>query len=196
MTRARRVTRWLLELAFLALVIGVVTVAGLAHLLPAVDHPVFIIRSGSMVPAIPVGAAVILDAGSSRVESGDVVTLRLDNGEAFTHRVTRLVSLGGAAYVETKGDANPNNDPALTPVDHVVGRVAVSLPVAGFLIAGLATPAGLIAALLAALALVAALWLIDEGGCSAEPSRVIAATPEPTGSRRGDVITGSVPRAG
>lgn len=186
-TRARRIL--VLEVGLFALVVGIAAVAGLARLVPATGHPVLIIRSGSMVPVIPVGAAVVLDRGGSQVQPGDVVAMRLDNGAVFTHRVTRLASLSGVSYIETKGDANVSVDPALTPLDHVIGRVAVSLPIAGYLIAGLGTPAGLATALLAALTLLAALWYLDDGRFSTEPSPVSLASPWPTESGAGDAVT-------
>jgi len=67
----------------------------------------------------------------------------------------------GVADVETKGDANQAVDPTLTPLDHVIGRVALTLPFVGFLVAALATPAGYATVLLACLTLFAALWLLD-----------------------------------
>ena len=163
MTRARQLTRRALEALLMALILWTLALVGLAHVVPASGHPVFIINSGSMVPTVPVGAAVVLDSTHPRgVQVGDVVTMRLDNGAIFTHRVTRLVSLQGIAYMETKGDANASVDPALTPVDHVLGRVSLTLPFAGFLMAGIATPAGCATVLLAALTLFAALWLLEE----------------------------------
>jgi len=161
-TLAHRITRWLVEALLVGLVAGALALVGLARVAPATGHPVFIIRSGSMAPALPVGAAVVLDPGSAGVRTGDVVTLRLDNGAIFTHRVTRLVAVRGVPYVETKGDANAALDPALTPLDHVLGRVSLTLPLVGYLMADLAIPAGVVTALLAALTLVAALWLLDE----------------------------------
>ena len=162
MTRVRRIARRALEALLAALILGTLALVGLAHVVPASGHPVLIIRSGSMTPAIPVGAAIVLDPASpSGVQVGDGVTMRLDNGAIFTHRVTRLVSLQQVAYVETKGDANSTVDPALTPVDHVIGRVSLTLPLVGFLMAGLATPAGYATVLLACLTLFAALWLLD-----------------------------------
>jgi signal peptidase len=109
-----------------------------------------------------VGGAVVLDLQpADDIRVGDVVTLRLDDGAIFTHRVTRLVSVQGVADVETKGDANQAVDPTLTPLDHVIGRVALTLPFVGFLVAALATPAGYATVLLACLTLFAALWLLD-----------------------------------
>jgi hypothetical protein len=72
------------------------------------------------------------------------------------------VAVQGIADVETKGDANQTVDPTLTPLNHVIGRVALTLPFVGFLMAGLATPAGYATVLLACLSLFAGLWLLDE----------------------------------
>jgi signal peptidase len=179
MTRARRVTRWVLEALLAAVILGTLALAGLAHVVPASGHPVLIIRSGSMAPTIPVGAAVVLDAApAGDIQVGDVVTMRLDNGAIFSHRVTRLVSVGGVPYIETKGDANATVDPSLTPVSHVMGRVALTLPLVGFLMAGLAMPAGLATVLLAALTLFTALWLLDEDEAAiSEPEPAPAVAP-------------------
>jgi len=163
MSCARRATRVVLEALLLMLVAGSLALVGLGRLAPALGHPVFIIRSGSMTPTIPVGGAVVLDQQPTEdIRVGDVVTLRLDDGAIFTHRVTRLVSLRGVAHVETKGDANASVDASLTPADHIVGRVSLTLPVVGYLMAGLAMPAGFATVLLAALALILGLWLLDE----------------------------------
>ena len=132
MSRARRYTRWILELALIVLMVGSLSLVGLARFAPALGHPVFIIDSGSMTPTIPVGAAVLLDPGSVGARTGDVVTLRSGNGAIFTHRLTRLTTLNGVPYMETKGDANATADPALTPLDHVMGRVVLTLPLVGF----------------------------------------------------------------
>lgn len=112
------------------------------------------------------------------IHVGDVVTMRLDNGAVFTHRVTRLVSVAGVPSIETKGDANEAVDPALTPASHVIGRVALALPIVGFLMAGLAMPAGVATDLLAALTLLAAAWLLDEDeAANADPEPVRPTAP-------------------
>jgi len=181
-SRARRYTQWILDALLIVLMVGSLALVGLARLVPATNHPVFIIDSGSMVPTIPVGAAVVLDPGSAGVRTGDVVTMRLDSGAIFTHRVTRLVSLDGVSHMETKGDANSTVDPALTPVDHVMGRVVLTLPLAGFLMAGLAMPAGMVTALMAAITLIVALWLLDEDDAESEEVAHPDAVGDPAGA--------------
>ena len=184
MSRARRYTRWILELLLIVLMVGSLSLVGLARVAPALGHPVFIIDSGSMTPAIPVGAAVLLDPGSTGVRTGDVVTMRSGNGAIFTHRLTRLSTLGGVPYMETKGDANPTVDPSLTPLDHVMGRVVLTLPLVGFIIAWLALPSGMASALLAGLALLAALWLLDEGRPESGDATQPDAGSDPAGATR------------
>jgi len=91
-----------------------------------------------------------------------VVTLRLDHGALFTHRVIRIAEQDGVRYVETKGDANDQPDPALTPVSHVAGRVEFALPLVGYLMAMLGTLPGAATLLLAAATLFVAIWLLED----------------------------------
>jgi signal peptidase len=135
----------------------------LTHVPPALGHPVFVVQSGSMSPAIPVGATVVdSPVDVSALSPGDVVTMRLANGVIFTHRVTRLVRTDAGAYVETEGDANASVDPALTPVDEVVGRVDVAIPFAGFAVAFLAQPSGIATVILLALTILVAVMLLED----------------------------------
>lgn len=190
MKRWRQLVRLVLEGALVLLMVGSLALAGLARVAPALGHPTFIIRSGSMAPTIPVGAVVMVDPGAvSHLQPGDVVTMRLDNGALFTHRVTRLAELDGAAWIETKGDANAAVDPTLTRVDRVLGRVTTVLPVIGFLMVGLGTVPGAVTILLAALTLLAAIWLLDdEDDPVAQPAPGLVGEPEWAGwPRRGEV---------
>lgn len=172
MTRRRSFTEHAVELLLAVLLISTVAVAGLARIVPATGHPVLIIRTGSMTPAIPVGAAVVLDPEPSSLQPGEVVAIRLDDGTIFTHRITRLVSLGGVSYIETQGDRNATVDPALMPLDRVVGRVALTLPAAGYLISWLGSPVGVVTVLFASLMLLAAWWLLDDEGLAGAPQPV------------------------
>ncbi len=178
---ARRAVRWALEGLLLALMLGILSLAALAHLLPATGHPVFAIGSGSMTPTIPVGSVVVLTPGSNGVRVGDVVTMRLDDGAVFSHRVVRLAALNGAPYIGTKGDANRTADPALTPLSHVLGRVVLVIPAAGYLMAGLGSPLGAATVLLAALTLFAALWFLDDEADERAPQRA-SGPGEPSGA--------------
>lgn len=163
MNRARHLVGLALDLALVGLVVTAFACVALTHVPPALGHPVFVVQSGSMSPAIPVGAAVVdSPADITAIAPGDVVTLRLADGAIFTHRVTRVVRTDAGAFVETKGDANESVDPALTPIGEVVGRVDVAIPFAGFLVAFLAQPSGFATAILLALTILVALLLVED----------------------------------
>jgi signal peptidase I len=114
------------------------------------------------VPAIDVGAAVILETvPPDALRVGDVVSLRSGPARAvFTHRVVRIAERDGAVWLETKGDANAQSDPSLTPATDVIGRVAVVLPIAGYALAVLTAPPGVVFVLsTGSLLLLAGWWL-------------------------------------
>ncbi len=141
-----RLVRRGIDAAVVALVGLVLLGVFLGRGLPLVGRPTLIVAGPSMEPSLPIGSAAMIEpipVGGPVV--GDVVEIRVGPTSAlFTHRVTRRLELDGVPYIETKGDANPAPDPATVPVSSVVGRVAWSIPYAGYLLALLSIPAGVI----------------------------------------------------
>ena len=135
----------------------------LGRVLPAIGHPVFVVAGPSMTPAIPVGAAVILDqVRTTSLAVGDVVSLQNGTARAvFTHRIIRIAELDGSTWVETQGDANAAPDPSLTPATSILGRVGLTVPYAGFALALLSTIPGLVLVLSAGATLLVLGWWID-----------------------------------
>jgi len=155
---SRLVDALVLTLVGLALACVALTTLG-----PHVGHPALVIEGGSMQPTIPLGALVILDQGApADLHVGDVVSFRADNGTIVTHRVTRLAQLDGAPWFGTKGDANAEPDPTITPDSAILGRVAWSIPGAGELIWLLARPIGIAAAVLVAATLLVFAMVLEE----------------------------------
>ena len=64
-------------------------------------------------------------------------------------------------YLETKGDANDGPDPSLVPFKDVLGRVSVSVPLAGFGIALLSSYQGVMFLIAFGLVLLAGAWLLE-----------------------------------
>jgi signal peptidase len=133
--------------------LGLVVLAGivlvgvvLARLVPLAGGSTLVVVGGSMEPAIPAGAAIVIGAAAPHdVAVGDVVSVRTTAASAtFTHRVTRLVERDGERWLETKGDANPDADPALVPAASVIGRVELTVPYAGYVLRLLSTPFGVV----------------------------------------------------
>ena len=165
--RAALVLWTVMLLSLVALVMG-------AHVAPVTGHDIFVIRGGSMRPTIPLGALVIdAPVATADIRAGDVLTVRLHDAVVVTHRVTRVVDLPAGLHLELKGDSNAAPDPALVPADHTVGRVVLSIPFAGFVLAMLSQPAGLISALSFLTSLFLLISFLDalaEGSKRAEPA--------------------------
>jgi signal peptidase len=179
-TRSRAVrlgdlVRRVLDGSVVLVVVGAGMLAGLSQLAPFVGHRAFVIQSGSMAPAIPVGALVIVsDEPPDDLAVGDVVTLRTGNETVVTHRVIRLANLGGVPHIETKGDASASADPVLQPASSIIGRVDVAIPLAGYLLAYVTSPLGLVSVLMLVGTLLAGIWALEDFQASA------TSEPQPT----------------
>jgi signal peptidase len=152
-----------LDLALAALVAAVLLVGLTAYLAPAVGGRALAIRSGSMAPAIGVGAlAFAVPQDPATLEAGDVVTVRLAGGTILTHRIDAVVQQDDRRMFRLRGDANPAPDPVLVTQDQLLGRVVISIPLLGFLLALMSMPVGVLALLSIGATLLAAAWLVDE----------------------------------
>jgi signal peptidase I len=153
----------LVDALLVAIVAAVLACVVLTAVVPRLGHPVLVIRGGSMEPAIPLGSLVVLDPGvPADLQVGDVVSFQATNGTTVTHRVTRLASLGSTPSFGTKGDANADPDPVITPASAIIGRVAWSVPGAGYLVTLLSVPSGFLAVFLMAATLLCLALLLDE----------------------------------
>ncbi|MCU0504857.1 MAG: signal peptidase I [Chloroflexi bacterium] len=189
MDRTYRLARRSADAALVALVATIGLVAGIGLLAPALGLTPLVIRGASMEPAIPRGSMILVTAGPDRaIAAGDVISFREANATIVTHRVVAIAGTGDAALLTTKGDANTDRDPAALPAGRVIGRVAVALPVLGFISAMLSLPSGIAAFVLLALGLVALSWLITElapgpcAACAAEREGHATAEPDEAGA--------------
>lgn len=108
----------------------------------------FVVQSGSMEPACPVGAMVyVQEAEPEQLQVGDVITFNLGGGVRGTHRIVEITQVDGELAFVTKGDANeePDNTP-VTP-ENIVGRVCFTIPSLGFVINYIQQPSGRYAAI-------------------------------------------------
>lgn len=127
---ASKVTMGLLSGSVVAFAVtyAVLTVAG---------YKPVAVYSGSMRPTIPVGGLALDRAVPARnVRVGDVITFSdpYVRGRYVTHRVVDILQTPHGLAYRTKGDANPGRDPWTIRLDGQVGRVAFSVPVAGYLL--------------------------------------------------------------
>lgn len=96
-------------------------------------YDVYVVVSGSMEPAIPVGSALYVEsAAPEKVTAGEVIAF-YDRGVVITHRVVENHVVEGEFI--TKGDANEENDLAPVPYASLIGRMARSVPFLGNMMA-------------------------------------------------------------
>ncbi len=166
-----------LTAAWLGLLGGLMTLVLAIQVAPHLGGQVFVIRGASMTPSIPLGALALVDTRARTPAAGDVVTVKAPNGVHVTHRVVRIVDDPSGPLMELRGDANARSDAALVPVAATVGTLRGHVPVAGYLVALLSAPTGLIAILSAAGCLLLAKWVLEEsedaGGSTLVPRETI-----------------------
>ncbi len=96
-------------------------------------YDVYVVVSGSMEPAIPVGSALYVEpARPEDVAAGDVIAF-FERGAVITHRVVENHVVEGEFI--TKGDANGENDLAPVAYEALIGRMARSVPYLGSVMA-------------------------------------------------------------
>lgn len=142
---ATNLLRHLVDALLVSVVLVVLFGLVLGRLAPLTGRQSLIIGGPSMEPAIPLGAAVVVEpVAATSLMPGDVISVRLTGGTTVTHRLSRVVSRDDGLWFETKGDANEEPDPALVPATELLGRVAWTFPFAGYLLRLLALPSGLL----------------------------------------------------
>ena len=93
------------------------------------------VRSGSMAPQIKIGSLILVKNEIS-YQVGEIITLQIANQEeTITHRIVQIDQEDGVNLYTTRGDANtaPDNE----PVAHgaILGKVVLSLPFVGYIVA-------------------------------------------------------------
>ena len=106
----------------------------------------YVVVSGSMEPAIPVGSMVYsAQTEPSTLEPGDIIVFNTEEtGETpVTHRVVENHVADGELI--TKGDANEKNDVNPVTYTNVLGKLVLHVPMLGYLAAPIATTMGKVA---------------------------------------------------
>ncbi|MCI6466731.1 MAG: signal peptidase I [Faecalicatena sp.] len=109
-------------------------------------YQVYTVISGSMEPAIPTDSLVYTKSlPPENVKVDDVIAFYSadDTGAIITHRVVKNQVVEGQFV--TKGDANDQEDPMPTAYSNLLGRVELTIPFMGKLLATVASTAGKIA---------------------------------------------------
>lgn len=106
-------------------------------------YQVYTVITGSMEPEIPTGSLVYTkEIPPEEVEEDDVIAFygSVDQRAIITHRVVSNQIVSGE--IITKGDANEQPDPMPVFYDSVIGKVELSIPVIGRILALVASWTG------------------------------------------------------
>lgn len=100
----------------------------------------YIVRSGSMEPAVRTGSLCLVDTKASYgcVREGDIIAYESSLGMYVTHRVIRITEEG----METKGDSNLTADGISVTEKNFMGITRCSIPGLGYLSAFLQSVSG------------------------------------------------------
>ena len=163
LARATRGLRRALDFALVALIALALAGVFFGRILPMLGPTTLVVRGPSMTPSIPVGALVVANpVDPAALAVGDVVSIRVGPEQAvFTHRISRVVLHQGEIWIETKGDANAEPDPAIIPASAVIGRVSAAVPLLGYLVALLSTLSGALLLVGVAGALLMGAWILE-----------------------------------
>ena len=107
----------------------------------------YIVLSGSMEPAIPIGGVVFVNSRQNAYTVGDVITFQIGKTQV-THRIVRMEE----EKLYTRGDANELEDPEPIGSTQILGKVCFALPWIGYAAAALQSPKGMLCLLILLLA--------------------------------------------
>ena len=119
----------------------------------------YIVRTGSMEPEIKTGSICLVDhrADLSDIKCGDIITFRVSDDTAVTHRVVRIED--GRIY--TMGDANNVEDEGTVTSDNFIGKCIFDIPGLGDAVRFIRSPYGIITAAMLIILLIAADHILD-----------------------------------
>ena len=155
----RRVFDVLLLALILVVLVGVILGKGV----PLTGRETIVVGGASMEPAIGLGSAIVITpVAPSDLAVGDVVSLKVGpSNTIYTHRIIAVVDRPDGRWVRTQGDANAEPDPTLIAASAIVGRMEFAIPFAGYLLALLSIPSGVIFLIALACTLLACAWLLE-----------------------------------
>lgn len=112
------------------------------------DRP-YVVRSGSMSPAIDTGDVVVVKPiAPAEARVGDIVTFEDSEGRLITHRA-RAIEEGPKHFsFVTQGDANTTQERWRVASDGEIGRVRYRIPMLGYVAEPISSPPGRVALLI------------------------------------------------
>lgn len=118
------------------LIVAVILLCSLLVLPGVFGFHMYNVISGSMEPKIKVGSLIYIQETEPEViEKKDIIAFysSIEEGSIITHRVVKNNVVSGT--FTTKGDANQEKDPTPVPYDNFIGKVVLTIPYLGKVLA-------------------------------------------------------------
>ena len=121
----------------------------------------FVVLSGSMEPYYHVGSVIyVKEVPPETLRVGDDISFRIAGDTVATHRIVEVLQDGSSLRFRTKGTANTTTDEPV-PADKVLGKVAGTIPLLGYVFDFIKHPPGTYICLAAATVMVLAAFVPD-----------------------------------
>lgn len=121
------------------LAVTVSLILGLGFVIVILDINPYVIVSGSMEPALPVGSVYLVDCQQKEPETGDIISYKAKD-TIITHRVIEKTDAG---YI-TKGDNNSVADPGIVKPKQIFGTCVACVPKVGYAVMFLRSVLGIL----------------------------------------------------
>ncbi len=134
------------NISYYVILIFIVVIAGLLILSQSPfnkNYRIFIVKSGSMAPTIKTGSLIIVKH-QNEYHKGEIITFGKisKNSTPTTHRIVEIKKYPNKITYITKGDANKTADWREVTKNEVIGKVILTIPYLGFLLAAVKKPLG------------------------------------------------------
>lgn len=138
----------IIETIIIALLTTVALLVAVSMLPLERNYKIFVVKSGSMEPAIDMGSVAVV-VPSSNYKVGDVITFFDPNDNSskntVTHRIYAISTEDSDEdFYVTKGDANDAPDSAKIKKERIVGKYLFNVPLIGYLLGYIKTLTGLV----------------------------------------------------
>ena len=116
--------------SLLVFILVVVLFTALTSKIPILGIRSFVVSSGSMQPALPVGSVLFIRPALI-YSVGDIISFKNSSGSVVTHRIVGKSIQTPENIYRVAGDANPQPDSALISQSEIICRSFSHLPVLG-----------------------------------------------------------------
>ena len=144
-----------------ALMTLILIIGGIFILLFIAGIEPYVVKTGSMEPAIKAGSLSFINTHVSyeNIKENDIIAYTASSGAKVTHRVVKITEEG----IETQGDKNNTSDGISTKKTNYIGKNIFSIPKLGLAVELLQTVKGKVVLITVIILILVSGFLLDDG---------------------------------